>query len=154
MFSSINISLQIVGAFWYLLAVERNDSCWQNACKDVCQKDFLYCGNEHLPGISAWQNKRDGILKGNCSTEDSSPFDYGIFKQALSSSILSSKKFVSKYCYCLWWGLQNLRWVILFPLQILKKFYMVLLWKCEYFCWQKYCVYYWHFSFSYEAWIC
>ncbi|KAF7838142.1 putative cyclic nucleotide-gated ion channel 5 isoform X1 [Senna tora] len=102
------LASHIVGAFWYLLAVERNDACWQDACDEGCNKNFLYCGNQYMEGYSAWQNKSDDILKENCSADDNSPFDYGIFNQALSSSILSSKKFVSKYCYCLWWGLQNL----------------------------------------------
>ncbi|XP_024961022.1 probable cyclic nucleotide-gated ion channel 5 isoform X3 [Cynara cardunculus var. scolymus] len=33
---------------------------------------------------------------------------YMLASHALSSDIVSSTKFVSKYCYCLWWGLQNL----------------------------------------------
>ncbi|CAI9765767.1 unnamed protein product [Fraxinus pennsylvanica] len=67
------LASHIVGAFWYLLSVERNDTCWQKAYVD-----------------------------------NNPPFDFGIFKQALSSDIVSSKNFLSKYCYCLWWGLQNL----------------------------------------------
>jgi cyclic nucleotide gated channel, plant len=59
---------------------------------------------------SAWQNKSKAIFKSKCSVDDDPPpFDYGIFKQALSSGIISSKKFITKYLYCLWWGLQNLR---------------------------------------------
>ncbi|XP_024967208.1 probable cyclic nucleotide-gated ion channel 6 isoform X2 [Cynara cardunculus var. scolymus] len=33
---------------------------------------------------------------------------YMLASHALSSDIVSSREFVSKYCYCLWWGLQNL----------------------------------------------
>ncbi|GAU18312.1 hypothetical protein TSUD_202010 [Trifolium subterraneum] len=103
---------QIVGSFWYLLAIERNDSCWQNACSDKdngCKKNYLYCENQHTEGYSAWQNKSKAIFKSKCSVDDKPPpFDYGIFTQALSSGIISSKTFISKYCYCLWWGLQNL----------------------------------------------
>ncbi|XP_054805698.1 probable cyclic nucleotide-gated ion channel 5 isoform X1 [Prosopis cineraria] len=102
------LASHIVGAFWYLLAVERNDSCWQEACKEGCNKNFLYCGNQRMEGYNDWNKTSDQILKEHCSTDDNSPFDFGIFKQALSSGIISSKKFVSKYCYCLWWGLQNL----------------------------------------------
>ncbi|OIW21214.1 hypothetical protein TanjilG_31082 [Lupinus angustifolius] len=106
------LASHIVGSFWYLLAVERNDSCWQKACSEsidnVCDKNFLYCGNQYMNGYSAWQDKSEGILNSECSTGDNAPFDYGIFSQALSSGIVSSKKFFSKYCYCLWWGLQNL----------------------------------------------
>ncbi|KAK8545334.1 hypothetical protein V6N13_066619 [Hibiscus sabdariffa] len=105
----------IVGAFWYWVAVERNDTCWQKACEDIgssnCTKTFLYCGHQHGEGYSKWSDIRDDVLKDRCPTdEDNSdpPFDFGIFTQALSSGIVSSTKFFSKYCYCLWWGLQNL----------------------------------------------
>ncbi|CAJ2649590.1 probable cyclic nucleotide-gated ion channel 5 [Trifolium pratense] len=104
------LASHIVGSFWYLLAIERNDSCWQKACSDNgCKKNYLYCENQHTEGYSAWQNKSKDIFKSKCSVDDKPPpFDYGIFTQALSSGIISSKTFISKYCYCLWWGLQNL----------------------------------------------
>ncbi|KAK7304815.1 hypothetical protein VNO77_42704 [Canavalia gladiata] len=104
------LASHIVGSFWYVLAVERNDFCWQKACSDSgYNKNFLYCGNQYMEGYGAWQNKSKDILTLHCSADnDNSPFDYGIFKQALSSGIVSSKKFFAKYCYCLWWGLQNL----------------------------------------------
>ncbi|KAL1059661.1 hypothetical protein V6Z11_1Z019500 [Gossypium hirsutum] len=113
---------QIVGAFWYLLAVERNDTCWQNACKDIgsdCNKDFLYCGNQQMKGYNIWKGMRDSVLNEKCpadENDDNPPFDFGIFTQALSSGIVSSTKFFSKYFYCLWWGLQNLRCVNIFLL--------------------------------------
>lgn len=109
----LDVSLQIVGAFWYLLSLERNDTCWRKACTpDVkCKKDFLYCGNQNMIGYDAWNNNSTNVLQSRCLvTDDDPPFDYGIFTQALSSGIvLSNKNFFSKYCYCLWWGLQNLR---------------------------------------------
>ncbi|GMH30657.1 hypothetical protein Nepgr_032500 [Nepenthes gracilis] len=106
------LASHIVGAFWYLLSVERNDTCWHKACSDSggqCKRDFLYCGNQNMKGYDTWSNIRDSVLNSNCSAGgDNPPFDFGIFAQALSSGIVSSKNFVSKYCYCLWWGLQNL----------------------------------------------
>ncbi|XP_058755297.1 probable cyclic nucleotide-gated ion channel 5 [Vicia villosa] len=104
------LASHIVGSFWYLLAVERNDFCWKKACSDNgYNKKFLYCGNQYMEGYSSWQNKSEAILTSQCSTDnDNPPFDYGIFTQALKSGIVSSNKFLSKYCYCLWWGLQNL----------------------------------------------
>lgn len=106
---------QIVGAFWYLLSVERYDTCWQKACKNAsgeCHTNFLYCGNQYMKGYDVWQNISNSVLTSACDG-DSPPFDFGIFSQALSSGIVFSKKFISKYCYCLWWGLQNLRLLIL-----------------------------------------
>ncbi|EOY29537.1 Cyclic nucleotide gated channel 5 isoform 2, partial [Theobroma cacao] len=106
---------QIVGAFWYLLAVERNDTCWRRACRDSgsdkCNKDFLYCGNQQMEGYSTWAGIRSSVLSDKCPADDNNdnpPFDFGIFTNALSSGIVSSTNFFSKYCYCLWWGLQNL----------------------------------------------
>ncbi|KAK8513570.1 hypothetical protein V6N12_052748 [Hibiscus sabdariffa] len=104
----------IVGALWYLVAVERNDTCWQKACKDIgsdCNKDFLYCGNQQMKGYDIWKGMRDSVLQDKCPADennDDPPFDFGIFTQALSSGVVSSTKFFTKYCYCLWWGLQNL----------------------------------------------
>ncbi|KAJ7979605.1 putative Cyclic nucleotide-gated ion channel [Quillaja saponaria] len=104
------LASHIVGAFWYLLAVERNDACWQKACKESEHNtNFLYCGNQGMEGYSTWYNISDAVLKEKCSVQDKNPpFDYGIYTNALSSGIVSSKKFIAKYCYCLWWGLQNL----------------------------------------------
>lgn len=113
----MNESLQIIGALWYLLAVERNDTCWQKACKESnrsaeteCITSFLYCGNQGLPGYDAWNRTNHPIFNGTCSGDDGvDQFDFGIYTNALTSGIVSSNKLLSKYCYCLWWGLQNLR---------------------------------------------
>lgn len=106
------LASHIVGAFWYFLAVQRRDSCWQNACDDSngsCDKRFLYCGNQNMNNFGKWANIRNDTLTTNCAVSDSNlPFDYGIYQNALSSGVVASNKFVSKYCYCLWWGLQNL----------------------------------------------
>lgn len=108
--------LQIVGAFWYLLALERNDACWQEACSDagkkICTTGFLYCGNQNMDGYDVWNKTKESVLQSKCRAElddPNPPFDFGIYTQALSSGIVSSQKFITKYCYCLWWGLQNLR---------------------------------------------
>ncbi|KAH9806376.1 putative cyclic nucleotide-gated ion channel 5 [Citrus sinensis] len=105
------LASHVVGALWYLLALERNDTCWRKACSVTanCTKDFLYCGNQDMTGYAAWHDISNTTLESKCSAdEDDPPFDFGIYSQALSSGIVSSKKFFSKYCYCLWWGLQNL----------------------------------------------
>ncbi|CAI9298284.1 unnamed protein product [Lactuca saligna] len=104
------LASHIVGAFWYMLSAERVDTCWQKACKaSQHNKDLIYCGNEDMRGYDSWISNSTNILKEACSPDgDDPPFDFGIFNQALSSGIVSSTKFVQKYCYCLWWGLQNL----------------------------------------------
>ncbi|KAJ8627190.1 hypothetical protein MRB53_020497 [Persea americana] len=104
------LASHIIGAFWYLLAIEREDTCWNSACKSTpsCKPDFLYCGNQHLAGFKTWNDSSSAVLGNSCPTGSDSPFDFGIYSQALSSETVASRKFVSKFCYCLWWGLQNL----------------------------------------------
>ncbi|XP_009366180.1 probable cyclic nucleotide-gated ion channel 5 isoform X1 [Pyrus x bretschneideri] len=102
------LASHIVGAFWYLLALERNDTCWQKACTEIgksCDKKILYCGNQY---IATQSNVTETILS-KCTADDQNTFfDFGIYNSALSSGVVSSNKFIVKYCYCLWWGLQNL----------------------------------------------
>ncbi|CAI0394576.1 unnamed protein product [Linum tenue] len=104
------LASHVVGALWYLLAIERKDACWQKFCTPEvkCQTNFLYCGNQFMTGFADWIPLRNNTLESNCVTKEEGPFDYGIFLNALSSGVASSKEFVAKYCYCLWWGLQNL----------------------------------------------
>ncbi|KAL2462184.1 putative cyclic nucleotide-gated ion channel 9 [Abeliophyllum distichum] len=106
------LASHIVGAFWYLLAVERKDACWEKACEesDKCNINFLYCAREGFSNMAEWRNISRTVLDPKCAVndDDSPPFKYGIYAQALSSGILESENFVSKYFYCLWWGLQNL----------------------------------------------
>ncbi|XP_021894102.1 putative cyclic nucleotide-gated ion channel 7, partial [Carica papaya] len=71
--------------------------------------NFLYCGNKHEEGYASWKNISKATLNSHCSAkDDDSPFNYGIYTQAISSGIISSRSFFSKFFYCLWWGLQNL----------------------------------------------
>ncbi|KAK9281223.1 hypothetical protein L1049_004118 [Liquidambar formosana] len=56
--------LQIVGAFWYLFAVERYDTCWQQACigSRKCNIMYLYCGNRHMEGYYGWRDISESVL--------------------------------------------------------------------------------------------
>ncbi|KAG5407365.1 hypothetical protein IGI04_013484 [Brassica rapa subsp. trilocularis] len=106
---------QIVGALWYLLALERVNGCWKKACLvdgQNCTRNFLFCGNENMDGYAAWNTIKESVLQKSCPVNvtdgDNPPFDFGIYLRALSSGIVSSESFVAKYFFCLWWGLQNL----------------------------------------------
>ncbi|KAG2323922.1 hypothetical protein Bca4012_038207 [Brassica carinata] len=108
------LASHITGAFWYMLSVERNDTCWRFACKvqpdpRLCVQ-ILYCGTKFVSSRETeWIKTVPELLKSNCSAKaDDSKFNYGIYGQAISSGIVSSTTFFSKFCYCLWWGLQNL----------------------------------------------
>ncbi|KAE8710926.1 putative cyclic nucleotide-gated ion channel 8 [Hibiscus syriacus] len=105
------LASHIVGAVWYLLAIERKDTCWRIACQESekCSIDFLYCGNKHMHGFPEWRRVRNKELDSQCSLESNdAPFDYGIYTRAITSEITSSTEFFPKFCFCLWWGLQNL----------------------------------------------
>ncbi|KAL9246779.1 hypothetical protein vseg_020272 [Gypsophila vaccaria] len=106
------LSSHIAGALWYLFAVERIDTCWKQACASqsaICEEAFLYCGNSNEMHYAEWRNVSQEVLGRVCSLEDEqSNFNFGIYTQAISSKIVDAQKFINKFCYCLWWGLQNL----------------------------------------------
>lgn len=103
--------MQIFGAFWYLLSVERKDTCWNEACSENerCNEklSYLYCSREGNFNVTEWQEIGKSVLDKKCSEEET--FQYGIYARAVTSGVLNSEDFVVKYCFCLWWGLQNLR---------------------------------------------
>ncbi|RZC61287.1 hypothetical protein C5167_023047 [Papaver somniferum] len=91
------------GASWYLLSIERQDSCWRKACGDnqTCNLS-LYCGAD-----STMANTIN--VTAQCVLNDTSPFfDFGIYLDALTSGVVESSDFPSKLFYCLWWGLRSL----------------------------------------------
>nr|GMC68951.1 putative cyclic nucleotide-gated ion channel 8 [Ipomoea batatas] len=108
------LASHIFGAYWYLLAVERKNFCWQKACLDSadCSPSYslLFCSldRDKTANLTDWRQITEDVLHKNCVADDDSPFNYGIYAQAVSSGILDSEEFIPKYCYCLWWGLQNL----------------------------------------------
>ncbi|KAI4384811.1 hypothetical protein MLD38_002914 [Melastoma candidum] len=98
------ISGHAIGAFWYLLSLGRSMDCWKNACgrHDGCHIGSLYCGGGTID---------KSFLNATCpvdSSSDSSPFNFGIYSDALKSHIVSSSDFPLKLGYCFWWGLRNL----------------------------------------------
>lgn len=96
----------IVGAFWYLLAVGRNDACWLETCND--NKDCI--SSLSCNKLPAGGNPLQASLNTSCAapSDGNGQFNYGIYLNALANGVVTPRKFISKYCYCLWWGLQNL----------------------------------------------
>lgn len=104
----LNLLIQVFGAFWYLISVEREDRCWQEACqKRKCNIKDLYCDTD--------PNARNDFLTTSCPFLDpgeitnSTTFNFGIFTDALKSGVVESHDFWKKFFYCFWWGLRNLR---------------------------------------------
>ncbi|KAL4644567.1 hypothetical protein ACB092_02G174100 [Castanea dentata] len=108
--AAYNLSLymlasHVVGAFWYLFAIERKGTCWQNYCAKTagCEDKDFYCGKNH--------NKKFADLYHNCSSidpddiENKMYFNFGIFTDALKSGVVESRNFLEKFFYCFWWDL-------------------------------------------------
>lgn len=105
------LASHVLGACWYLLALERQDTCWRKACADHgsygCIIDSLYCGKKS--SSDSLSNQTKNFLNQYCNTSQTNEnFAFGIYGDALDNGIISSRKFLEKYFYCLWWGLQNL----------------------------------------------
>ncbi|XP_054797809.1 cyclic nucleotide-gated ion channel 1-like [Prosopis cineraria] len=101
------LASHVVGAFWYLFSIERETTCWQDAClrnTTTCSKASLYCDkSQELSNITAT------FLNASCPiVEDSEKFNFGIFLDALKSGVVESRDFPQKFFYCFWWGLRNL----------------------------------------------
>lgn len=96
----------LFGACFYLLAVERQDTCWRQACNKSteCNVRYLDCSLERATGYQLNTTDLQALCTGNA--EDF--FDFGIYSITLANDILNTAKFVDKYFFCLWFGLQSL----------------------------------------------
>ncbi|KAL6637509.1 hypothetical protein ACP70R_025081 [Stipagrostis hirtigluma subsp. patula] len=107
------LASHIVGAFWYLLSIERVTDCWRNACNEFpgCNRIYIYCGNDKQLGFLEWRTITRQVINETCvpnKTLGTNPFSYGIYSPAVESDVISSDDVVSKLLFCLWWGLANL----------------------------------------------
>ncbi|KAL3691067.1 hypothetical protein R1sor_004718 [Riccia sorocarpa] len=108
------LASHVVGACWYLLAVERMDTCWRSVCfpADNCRTEYFDCGsrvNSLAASRAVWltgARNESSIIQATCSATGT--FQYGLYMNALQNNIVSSVKFLDKYFYCLWFGLLNL----------------------------------------------
>ncbi|KAJ8541907.1 hypothetical protein K7X08_016773 [Anisodus acutangulus] len=102
------LASNVVGAFWYLISVERQDTCWRSACDKIasCSSDYLYCGGK-MNGNAFLLNLSCPLLQQE-DIKDPNDFDFGIFLDALHFRVVEKRKFWTKLLYCFWWGLRNL----------------------------------------------
>lgn len=104
------LASHVLGAAWYLLSVERYTSCWKSICRKEespikCVPEYLSCDGFDL-NRQRWANSTNVFNSCN-PNNDSTTFNNGIFENAVTKNVVSSN-FVERYCYCLWWGLQQL----------------------------------------------
>lgn len=98
--------VQVLGALWYLLSVDRQTACWKMSCRNEtgCNIRYLDCDTPNQTWAST-----TGIFSSCNASDDSITFDYGMFQPALSNQA-PAQGFLRKFFYSLWWGLQNLRY--------------------------------------------
>lgn len=87
--------------------------CWKFTCRREfspmkCHLDYLDCGTLNDVDRRIWEVNT--TVFSQCSPDEDFVFNYGIFADAITKNVISSR-FLQKYFYCLWWGLQNLRYV-------------------------------------------
>jgi cyclic nucleotide gated channel len=103
------VTYQVIGAFWYLFAIEREESCWHKKCRE--QKDCLpqnyYCGHNRNKALDQHLYDACPFIDPDQIT-NSTVFNFGIFTDVLSSGVVESRYFSEKFFYCFWWGLRNL----------------------------------------------
>lgn len=102
------IASNVLGAFWYLFSVDRQDTCWRDACNKhgECELNSLYCDAKRT-GDYSFLNSSCPLLDPD-KLNNSNDFDFGIFLDALRSQVVEKRNFWQKLFYCFWWGLRNL----------------------------------------------
>ncbi|KAF3946199.1 hypothetical protein CMV_027507 [Castanea mollissima] len=98
----------VLGAFWYLCAIEREETCWQKHCKNStgCEDKDFYCGD--------YRNESFAHLYYECpfikpdDIENTTVFNFGMFTDVLKSGMVETKDFQVKLFYCFWWGFRSL----------------------------------------------
>ena len=102
--------MKVSGAWWYILAIERQEACWRSACslESTCQYGYFDCGTVNDASRINWFNSTN--VTSLCVPNATGPsfYQYGIFADAVNSNVIGSL-FFNKYFYCFWWGLRNLR---------------------------------------------
>lgn len=102
------LRIQVGGACWYLLSIERQEACWRHACsfeERSCDFGYFDCRRVNEPQRSAWFQSSN-ITK-QCAP-NTSDYPFGIYSDAVTANVTTAS-FFNKYFYCLWWGLKNLR---------------------------------------------
>ncbi|XP_020232635.1 protein CNGC15c [Cajanus cajan] len=103
------LASHILGACWYLLAIERQEACWRSVCdleKSFCEYRFFDCHRVKDALRVSWFIASN--ITNLCSPNANDDFyQFGIYADAVTSKVTSSG-FFNKYFFCLWWGLRNL----------------------------------------------
>ncbi|KAK9940214.1 hypothetical protein M0R45_016885 [Rubus argutus] len=100
------IAGNVLGAFWYILSIERVIVCWHQACRNTTGcVTTTYCRD-----TSSGSSTNIMLLNELCPINPSNAtiYDFGIFLGALQSGNTGLIDFWTKYFYTFWWGIRNL----------------------------------------------
>ncbi|XP_062012694.1 cyclic nucleotide-gated ion channel 1-like isoform X2 [Rosa rugosa] len=94
----------IFGAFWYLLSIQREISCWHQTCRNTTGCLAInYCKDTNYSTSITLLDEFCPVNPSNATL-----FDFGVYLDALQSGNTGSKSFSTKYFYTFWWGIRNL----------------------------------------------
>ncbi|KAE8800279.1 putative cyclic nucleotide-gated ion channel 15 [Hordeum vulgare] len=105
------LASHVLGALWYLFSVQRQESCWREACRvegPPCQDRFFDCTSTST-SRTMWYALTNvtRLCAPSNSNNNNGFYQFGIFAEALDAQLTTSS-FTHKYFYCFWWGLKNL----------------------------------------------
>lgn len=101
--------MQVLGACWYLLSIERQEACWRHVCREEgssCQSSYFDCRKVKDSSRTDWFKSSNITIY--CDPNKNT-YPFGIYSDSVTSDVTSAM-FFNKYFYCLWWGLKNLRY--------------------------------------------
>lgn len=106
------LASHVLGAGWYLLSVERQDTCWSSTCLAVTNGNKALCSREVFDcswtTTAALYGNFTSLSNLNCNGGGGvDAFNYGIYQNAIDMKISSNVGilFSQTYLYCLWLGL-------------------------------------------------
>lgn len=106
-----------------MFSLERLETCWSGEFKNKLHSQYwgsyeFYCVENRLNVDGVGVDTVRNSLNSSCpfidpdDILDPNVFNFGIFIDALKSSVVATSDFPKKFLYCFWWGLRNLRLVI------------------------------------------
>ncbi|KAM1817945.1 hypothetical protein ACFX11_002178 [Malus domestica] len=105
------LSSHVLGAFWYFFSIQRELTCWQEACVNH-SKDPRACLNTFNCDSRSSTARNITFINEHCPLDTpngaSSPFNFGIFIDSLQNQNTEHIPFRKKFFYSFWWGLRNL----------------------------------------------
>ncbi|KAL6281001.1 hypothetical protein ACE6H2_017882 [Prunus campanulata] len=98
------LASHVIGALWYIFAIQREIACWQYACQSEngCEPNSFRCDDTSVRNVT--------VLNELCpiNPPNATLFNFGIFVDALQYSVIQSTNFSDRFLNCFWWGLRHL----------------------------------------------